>query len=64
MQPRTMAIASFENEKDARAAGHTIPLSKDEARELGGMNRKERRGWLAQERKAAHKRLKQLKGKK
>lgn len=45
MNPDTGAIGRFETEADARAAGHTIPLTEDEARKLLLMNRRERQLW-------------------
>lgn len=50
MNPETGAIAHFESDEDAEKAGHTVKLSKSEARYLltfQGENRKERRAELA-----------------
>lgn len=51
----TGAIAEFETEEDAKAAGHTEPLTKDEATRLRGMNRHERRAALAKMRREMRK---------
>lgn len=45
MNPHTGAIAEFENAEDAKAAGHTVPLTRDEAGDLMPRNRAERRAW-------------------
>lgn len=42
MQPQTGAIAWFENEDDAKKAGHTIPLEKKLAEQLLQVSRAER----------------------
>ncbi|HKY40700.1 MAG TPA: hypothetical protein VJN18_32420 [Polyangiaceae bacterium] len=51
MDPKTGAIAHFEKESDAVRAGFTKALTKDEAKELGPMNRKARRAWVSKSRK-------------
>ena len=51
MNPDTGAIAHFETEEDARLAGFTESLTAEQAGELAGMNRQQRRAWLAQNRK-------------
>lgn len=51
MNPNSGAIATFETKGDAKKAGHTVELSKEEALELGPMNRKQRRAWAAQQRR-------------
>jgi hypothetical protein len=64
MHVQTGAIAHFENDEDAKLAGY-IPIKtlvKDKAigptklsgivNELMGMNRHQRRAWMAQKRKA------------
>jgi hypothetical protein len=55
MHPQTFDIQEFVDEQKARTAGYTVPLSSDEAAELQGMNRKQRRAWLSQQRKAGKK---------
>lgn len=50
MQEQTGAIAVFETDEDAKAAGHTLPLTKKDAALLSGMNRHERRKWAAEQR--------------
>jgi hypothetical protein len=55
MHPRTFDIQEFVDDQKAQAAGYTVPLSQTEAQELQGMNRKERRAWLSQQRKAGNK---------
>lgn len=55
MHPKTYEILEFDSVEQGRAAGFTVPLTKPEAEELKGMNRKERRAWLAQQRKAGKK---------
>jgi hypothetical protein len=52
MNPDTGAIAAFEKDDDAKAAGYTVPLTDKEARKLAGMNRHDRRAWLSRKRKA------------
>lgn len=47
MNPENGAIGTFENEDDARKAGHTVPLEDWEAAKLLAMNRGERRAYLA-----------------
>lgn len=42
MNPDTGAIAQFENEEDAKRAGHTVQLTTDEARKLYQVGREER----------------------
>lgn len=55
MHPKTYEILEFDSLEQGRAAGFTVPLTKTEAEELSGMNRKERRAWLSQQRKAKKK---------
>ena len=52
MNPDTGAIAHFETEKDAKKAGFTVSLTKEQAGELAGMNRKQRRAWAARQRRS------------
>ncbi len=52
MDPKTGAIAHFEKESDALRAGFTKVLKSDEVKMLQPMNRKQRRAWLSQSRKA------------
>jgi hypothetical protein len=47
MNPETKAIAFFETEEDARAAGHTVPLTEAEAAHLLERPRAERKAALA-----------------
>lgn len=47
MNPSTGAIAQFETELDAKDAGFTLALSKEQAEALLAMNRKQRREWAA-----------------
>ena len=53
MNPETGAIAKFDSKEDAKAAGYTEELTDKEAKLLSGMNRHDRRAWLAQRRKEA-----------
>lgn len=55
MHPKTHAIAEFETNEDARQAGHTVKLTKPEAKTLYGFNRHERRAELARMRASAKK---------
>ena len=57
MNPKTGAIAEFENIEDAKEANYTETLTTDEARKLLGMcrNRHERREVLAQLRREKRK---------
>ena len=52
MNPDTGAIAKFETDDDAKAAGFTEKLTEKEVRLLSQMNRHERRAWLSRERKS------------
>jgi hypothetical protein len=52
MNPDSGAVAKFEKKSDAKAAGYTIPLTKKEASLTSHMNRKQRRAWASQQRKA------------
>lgn len=47
MNPDTGAIAEFETEEDAKKAGYTVPLSKEEARKLRIMPRDSRLGLIS-----------------
>jgi hypothetical protein len=51
MHPKTFDIKEFESFGKADEAGYTVPLTKPETQELSGMNRKQRRAWLSQQRK-------------
>jgi hypothetical protein len=51
MDPKSGAIAHFERESDAKKAGFTVPLSKDQADMAQFMNRKQRRAWASTSRK-------------
>ncbi len=42
MNPHSGAIAAFENDEDAKKAGHTIPLTDQQAQELLQVRREER----------------------
>ena len=55
MHPRTYDIQDFPTQVEADKQGYTVPLTKEEATELNPMNRKQRRAWLAQQRKAGKK---------
>lgn len=55
MHPKTYEIDEFTSMEEAAKKGFTVPLTKDEAGELSGMNRKQRRAWLSQQRKAGKK---------
>lgn len=50
MQTKTGAIAVFETDDDAKAAGHTMPLTEKEATLPRDMNRHDRRKWAAEQR--------------
>lgn len=52
MNPDSGAVAQFERKADAEKAGFTIPLTKKEASLASHMNRKQRRAWAAQQRRA------------
>ena len=47
MDPKSGAIARFENKQDAKAAGYVTQLGEKEAKLLLMMNRKERRAELS-----------------
>jgi len=49
MHEHTKAIAEFETEEDAKAAGYGIPLTKERAERLRGVPRSERAGVLEAE---------------
>lgn len=55
MKPNTGAIAHFETNEDAKAAGHTVPLDKKQTELLMGMNRQQRRAYFAEQRREAKK---------
>lgn len=42
MNPDTGAIAEFETEDDARQAGYTVPLTREQAVQFKGLNRHQR----------------------
>jgi hypothetical protein len=50
MQEQTGAIARFETDDDAKAAGYELPLTDQQAAKLSDMNRHDRRKWAAKER--------------
>jgi hypothetical protein len=50
MHEQTGAIARFETKDDAEAAGYRLPLTDQQAAELGPMNRHARRAWAVKER--------------
>lgn len=58
MHPQTYAIAHFETEEDAKRAGHTEMLTKDEANHLIPKNRKQRRAELKRLRAVAKRKSK------
>jgi hypothetical protein len=49
MHKQTGAIAQFETEADAKAAGYTVPLDEDQLKKVQHMNRAERRKWAREE---------------
>lgn len=51
MDPKSGAIGQFETEEDAKLAGFTESLTGKEAGHLQGMNRQQRRAWLAEQRR-------------
>lgn len=51
MHPINLDIEQFESDEAAEAAGYTVKLTGEEANELTGMNRKQRRAWLSQQRR-------------
>jgi hypothetical protein len=51
MNPETGAMAVFETDDDAVAAGHTVPLNAKDAQMLTMMNRHDRRAWAADQRR-------------
>lgn len=55
MHPQTLDIKEFSSDEEAKAAGYSVKLTGEEANELTGMNRKQRRAWLSQQRKAGNK---------
>lgn len=56
MDPRSGAIATFETETDAKKAGYTVPLTKEQFTKFQGMNRKQRRAEIAQQRRDSKRR--------
>ncbi len=50
MNPDTRAVAVFETERGAVKAGFTVKLTKEQFKDVQGLNRKQRRAWLAQNR--------------
>ncbi len=52
MDTRTGAIALFEKDSDAIRAGFKQKLTPDEVKHVSPMNRKARRKWAAEQRKA------------
>ena len=55
MNPDTGAIAKFENDEDAKAAGHTFPLTNQNAAQIMPLSRKDRRKAAAAMRRAKKK---------
>lgn len=55
MNPNTGAIGFFENEKDAKKAGHTVEVPKQEVERVFTMNRAARRAWAKEQRKSGKK---------
>jgi hypothetical protein len=53
MNTETGALAKFETDEDAKAAGYELPLTEEQYRELAPMNRHQRRAWAAQQRHQA-----------
>lgn len=51
MNPQTYDIKLFETADEAEDRGYTVPLTQKQATHLDGMNRKQRRAWLAQQRR-------------
>lgn len=54
MNPFTNEIKEFESDEEAKKAGFTVPLTKEQASQLNPMNRKQRRDWLKQQRKSGY----------
>lgn len=54
MHPETYEIKEFESNEKAKEEGFIL-LGVDECDELSGMNRKQRRAWLAQKRREGKK---------
>ncbi len=52
MDPKSGAIAVFERPSDAKKAGFTVALTKEEHEVFYPMNRKQRRAWASKNRKA------------
>lgn len=56
MHNKTMEIREFpdteDGQTDANTKGFTVSLTKKQAGELAGMNRKQRRAWLSEQRQA------------
>jgi hypothetical protein len=52
MHPQTYDIRDFQTKEQAIEHGYSETLTDEEAAVLSSMNRKQRRAWLAQQRKA------------
>ena len=52
MHPVTYDIREFQTKEQAIEYGYSESLTNEEASELSSMNRKQRRAWLSQQRKA------------
>lgn len=48
MDPRSGAVATFENDTDAKAAGYTVPVPASEEERVRAMSREERKQWATE----------------
>lgn len=54
MHDVTMDVKEFDSDEAAKKAGYNIPLTKEQATEVSGLNRKQRRQWLKDQRKSGY----------
>jgi hypothetical protein len=52
MHPITYDIRDFQTKEQAVEHGYSVDLTSEQAAELSTMNRKQRRAWLAQQRRS------------
>ncbi len=55
MHPQTYDVKSFQTTEGATGEGYTVPLTEAQVAEVLPMNRKQRRAWLAEQRRAERK---------
>lgn len=51
MHHKTYDLESFDNKEIADAAGYTIPVPAEDVNLVQSMNRKQRRAWVAEQRR-------------